>query len=206
MIKSVLRRRDFLAIYRFLDRFSPIEGDCGRLCDAACCGTAEDRQWDEKMGIYLLPGEDKVHDKKDDWLIWSEESTEEYEFPPSWRGKVFFVKCKDAPHCPREKRPLQCRTFPLAPHFPDEGHLVLIWDTAELPYSCPLIRERRKLDHDFVKATYTVWRHLVRDPLILDLIEMNSLKRVREKKKIELVYDPIRPDLNRYIERSRHII
>ncbi len=195
MIKSILRKADYRAIYRFLDRVSPLPCDCGSLCGALCCGTPEDSQWDEKMGIYLLPGEDKLHSKSDDWLIWNEDSTEEYVFPPSWKGKVFFVKCKDAPKCPREKRPIQCRTFPLSPHFLDEGHLVLIWDTDPLPYFCPLIRDNAKLNRDFILATYTVWKHLVRDPLILDLIEMNSEEREKEGREIIPVYDPLRPEL-----------
>ncbi|MCR4589537.1 MAG: hypothetical protein K5668_01785 [Lachnospiraceae bacterium] len=200
MIKSIIRKEEYRAIYRFLDRVSPLPHDCGGLCNAVCCGTKDDRQWDEKMGIYLLPGEDKIHDKKDDWLSWSEESTEDYEFPPSWKGKVFFVKCKDAPRCPREKRPIQCRTFPLSPHFLDEGHLTLIWSSDKLPYTCPLIEEGYKLEYDFVKATYTVWKHLTRDPLILDLIETASLERERDNARIKLVYDPLRPDLNEYIK------
>ena len=195
MIKSILRKADYRAIYRFLDRVSPLPCDCGSLCGALCCGTPEDSQWDEKMGIYLLPGEDKLHSKSDDWLIWNEDSTEEYVFPPSWKGKVFFVKCKNAPKCPREKRPIQCRTFPLSPHFLDEGHLVLIWDTDPLPYVCPLIRDNAKLNRDFILATYTVWKHLVRDPLILDLIEMNSEEREKEGREIIPVYDPLRPEL-----------
>ena len=195
MIKSILRKADYRAIYRFMDRVSPLPCDCGSLCGALCCGTPEDSQWDEKMGIYLLPGEDKLHSKSDDWLIWNEDSTEEYVFPPSWKGKVFFVKCKDAPKCPREKRPIQCRTFPLSPHFLDEGHLVLIWDTDPLPYVCPLIRDNAKLNRDFILATYTVWKHLVRDPLILDLIEMNSEEREKEGREIIPVYDPLRPEL-----------
>ena len=35
-----------------------------------------------------------------------------------------------------------------------------------------------ELNRDFVKATYTVWKHLLRDPLIFDLVEMDS--RLRE--------------------------
>ena len=34
------------------------------------------------------------------------------------------------------------------------------------------------LNRDFVKATYTVWKHLLHDPLIYDLVEMDS--RMRE--------------------------
>ena len=195
MIKSIIRKDEYRAIYRFLDRVSPVGFDCGTLCSSVCCGTPEDEQWEETMGIYLLPGEDKIHDKRDSWLKWSEESTDEYKFPDSWNGTVYFVKCKDAPCCPREKRPIQCRTYPLSPHFLDEGHLVLIWNMDEVPYSCPLIDENTELDRKFVLSTYTVWKHLVRDPLILDLVETESVKREEKSGKIRVVYDPMRPDL-----------
>lgn len=47
----------------------------------------------------------------------------------------------------------------------------------ELPYECPLIRDDIHLSEAFVKATYTVWSHLLRDPLIYDLVEMDSAAR-----------------------------
>ena len=191
MIKSSIRKDDYRAIYRFLDRVSPVSFDCGTLCSSVCCGTPEDEDWDEEMGIYLLPGEDKLHERQNSWLEWSEESTDDYDFPPSWNGKVFFVRCKDAPNCPREKRPIQCRTYPLSPHFLDEGHLVLIWNTEDVPYNCPLIRDKYCLNRDFVRATYTVWKHLVRDPLILDLVETESVKREEKSSIIQVVYDPL---------------
>ena len=59
---------------------------------------------DESLGIYLLPGEDKVHDRNDSWLTWSAEPAEDYEFPESWTGKVYFVRRKTPPVCPREKK------------------------------------------------------------------------------------------------------
>ena len=47
----------------------------------------------------------------------------------------------------------------------------------ELPYKCPLLDGNIMLNEDFVKATYTVWAHLIRDPLIYDLVEMDSKRR-----------------------------
>ena len=41
-----------------LDSVCPIDGDCGRLCGAACC-TAGDTDGEE-LGIYLYPGEEKL--------------------------------------------------------------------------------------------------------------------------------------------------
>lgn len=192
-MKSTIKRRTWKAIYRLLDRVSPVDYDCGTLCSAACCTCGEttcqsqspyssessaDSQ-SQELGIYLYPGEDKIHNKKDSWLRWTGENAEDFEFPDSWRGKVYFVKCQTPPLCPRELRPFQCRTFPLTPHLTEDGILQLIYNDEVLPYKCPLIEEEIPLNDDFVKATYTVWTHLLRDPLIYDLVEMDS--RAREE-------------------------
>lgn len=129
------------------------------------------------MGIYLLPGEDKVHDKKSSWLNWTAEDAEDYNFPESWKGKVYFVNCKGPNHCKREIRPMQCRTFPLTPHITEDDELIMVYNDMELPYRCPLIEEEIPLEDDFVKATATVWAHLLEDPLIYDLVKADSEKR-----------------------------
>ena len=173
-MKSTIRKRTYRAIYRLLDRVSPVPFDCGAICGAACCSAAD---MDDELGIFLLPGEEKVHSRDEDWLTWTTLSTDEYEFPASWHGKVNFVRCKTPPHCPRSRRPIQCRTFPLAPHISDDGELHLIYDDAELPYCCPMIEDETELDPDFVRATYTAWKHLIRDPLIYDFVRDNSKDR-----------------------------
>lgn len=177
-MKTTIKKSTWKAIYRLLDRVSPVDYDCGKLCQAACC-TCSDPSSEDELGIYLYPGEDKIHDKKDSWLEWTSENAEDFEFPDSWSGKVYFVKCKTPPNCPRQKRPFQCRTFPLTPHLHEDGRLELIYNDVELPYSCPLIEDEIPLNEDFVKATYTVWSHLLRDPLIYDLVEMDSRERER---------------------------
>lgn len=175
MIKSTIRARTYRAIYRLLDRVSPVDYDCGTLCGAACCMVESSE--DMEMGIYLLPGEDKVHSRAESDYRWTEESTEEFDFPESWKGKVFFLHCMNPPHCHRQQRPLQCRTFPLLPHLTAEDELIMIYDDTELPYQCPLIDREIPLNDDFVKATHTVWKHLIRDPLIYDLVKADSLDR-----------------------------
>ncbi|MCR5481556.1 MAG: hypothetical protein K6F52_02065 [Clostridia bacterium] len=189
-MKSTIKKRTYKAIYRLLDRVSPISEDCGKLCGAACCNCGGDSSSDDdtsfELGIYLLPGEEKLYDRREDWLKWSIERAEDYDFPDSWFGKLYFIRCKTPPVCPRSHRPLQCRFFPLAPHFDDEGKLRLILFSGELPYSCPLIDERRKLQPEFIKATYTVWKHLIRDEKLFDLVEMDSADR--EYNEIEPVY------------------
>ena len=173
MIKGSIKASTYRAIYRLLDRVSPIDGDCGLLCNAACCTSGSSLD----MGIYLLPGEEKIHSKNDDWLTWTVDDAEDYEFPESWKGKVYFVKCKTPPKCPREKRPIQCRTFPLTPHITEDGELYLFYSDVDTPYRCPLIDEEVELQERFVQATYTVWKHLIEDPYIYDLVRQDSKQR-----------------------------
>ena len=69
---------------------------------------------------------------------------------------------------------MQCRTFPLTPHIDEYGILSLVTNDSPLPYTCPLISEQMELDPKFIKATYTCWKHLIRDPLIYDLVKEDS--------------------------------
>ena len=179
-MKSTIKKSTYKAIYRLLDTVSPVDYDCGLLCGAVCCtyGESEAAAEDFDMGIYLLPGEEKLFTMKEDWINWSAEYAEDYDFPDSWFGKVYFIRCNTPPVCHRSMRPLQCRFFPLAPHLNLDGELELILSPLELPYSCPLIRDKMKLNDSFIKATYTVWKHLIRDPLIYDLVRMDSDDRI----------------------------
>ena len=74
-------------------------------------------------------------------------------------------------------RPIQCRSFPLLPHLSEDGELTLVFNDYELPYACPMIEEEIELDERFVKATTTVWKHLIRDPLIYDMVWGESRAR-----------------------------
>lgn len=180
-MKSTIRKSTYKAIYRLLDRVSPVDYDCGALCNCACC-TSEETEDGTEMGIYLLPGEEKLFSGDEDWLSFSIEDCADYDFPDSWFGKIYFVSCKNPPNCPRKLRPLQCRFFPILPHFTEEGELILIENDVELPYNCPLISKSMDLNDSFLKANYTVWKHLIKDPLIFDLVEWDS--EVREEIKI----------------------
>lgn len=175
-MKSTIRKRTWQAVYRLLDRVSPVDYDCGELCGCACC-TCEELPPDAEdfsMGMYLMPGEEKLFTMKEDWLIWTRERAEDYEFPDSWKGSVFFVRCKTPPSCPRHMRPLQCRTYPLMPFIDENEELRLILSCAETPYICPLISDEIRLEKRFCQATYTVWKRLIKDPLIYDMIRMDS--------------------------------
>ena len=58
----------------------------------------------------------------------------------------------------------------------------------ELPYECPLITDFVRLNDDFIKATYTCWKHLLRDSKILDLVMMDSEDRTYEEKPLVYLY------------------
>ena len=165
--------KKWIAVYRLLDHVSTEVFDCGTLCGSACCNCQDSP---EEMGIYLFPGEHRMLDVMPDtsWLSVETQDPEELGFPPSWKEPVYFVKCKTPPVCPRNWRPLQCRTFPLKPVFGDNDVLELIWNDEELPYSCPIIEKNMPIHDDFYKATYTVWTHLLRDRRIFDLIMLWS--------------------------------
>lgn len=199
-MKSSIKKSTYKAIYRLLDRVDVVNYDCGLLCGAACCnceGDSSNPEADDyEMGIYLLPGEEKLFTKQEDWLKWQTEYAEDYDFPDSWFGKIYFVRCNNPSDCHRKMRPLQCRFFPLAPHITEDNELMLILSTLEVPYTCPLIEENAKgelcrhelrLNDDFIQATYTVWKHLIRDPLIYDLVIMDSDDRIAQDTELRIM-------------------
>lgn len=179
-MESVISPKTYRAMYRLLDKVNPVPYDCGTLCGAACCSCADLDEDEPQMGMYLYPGEEKLFTMEEDWLHWSKENVDDYDFPMSWYGDIYFVTCLNGPHCPREKRPLQCRFFPLAPHIDENDVLHLICNDLDLPYACPLIEEKMELTPEFIKATYTVWKHLIRDPYIYDLVVYDSSYRDEE--------------------------
>lgn len=180
-MKTTIKKSTYQAIYRLLNMVSPLSTDCGDLCDASCC-----KDTNENLGIYLYPSEEKIFTRKETWLKWEVENAEDFEFPDSWKGKIYFVKCNGVEQCMRDLRPLQCRFFPLSPHITIDGKLNLIRYQDQLPYNCPLIQEKIALDQKFLKATYTVFRRLIKDQLIFDLIYMDS--RNRTDIDIEILY------------------
>ncbi len=158
-------------LYALLEDVTPLEYDCGLLCGSICCHGGQD------LGIYLFPGEERLFTGDEDWLVWEVHKVSEYDFPPSWEGTVDFVACTE--FCPRDKRPLQCRFFPLTAHLDQDGLLYIILDSLELPYECPLITEKMELRSDFVQRVHEAWRILLTDAKIRDLVLWDSRTRER---------------------------
>jgi len=159
-IRSTLTRRDFQEIYRWFDIATPLPSDCGELCGKKCCS-----EWEKGVGMYLYPGEEVMFRGDEEWLTYAKHSTDAYEFCPQWQGEVTFIVCE--PPCPRAHRPVECRTFPLAPYLTMDGELELRLDDDGL-HLCPLVRagDMAVLDGDFVYGAGRAWDILLTDPLI----------------------------------------
>ena len=164
---------DYKYLYDLTCNSTPLADDCGALCDKICCR----RDKKNSLGIYLFPGEESMLSGDDDWHERELHNPSEYEFPADWENPVHFIKCKGA--CPRDKRPLACRFFPLAPHLLTDGTLIVTYETIHLPYRCPLIYKKIPLREDFIETVAQAWRFLLEDPRILTLVREDS--REREK-------------------------
>lgn len=164
---------DYPKLYEITCNVTPLAGDCGLLCNSICC--QPDR--DNSLGMYLFPGEELMFSGQEDWLQWEKCDPKKENFPPSWTEPVYFVKCTKP--CPREKRPLSCRIFPLTPHLLADNTLLLIHETLDLPYRCPLITRNIPLQQEFIKVVASCWQELLKDDAIKDLVRMDS--REREK-------------------------
>ncbi len=157
----MLTKKDFESVYRLLDDVTPLYGDCGELCDKKCC-----IDWEEEVGMYLLPGEEIMFSGQEDWLVFEKHSTEDYEFPPEWEGEFFFVRCIKP--CPRDQRPFECRTFPLIPYFNQKTNSFDLRLNPNGIMICPLVKYSKieELNPEFVKNVRKAWSILLTDPMI----------------------------------------
>lgn len=155
----MLDKKTYEKIYRILESTTPLKTDCGTLCNKICC-----TNWTNEVGMYLLPGEEQMFTFQEDWLTYELHSAEEYEFCPEWTGSYYFLKCTRP--CPREKRPFQCRVFPLKAHITRKGRVDIVMDT-EYEKLCPLIAKGiPDLEPDFVESVRQAYNILLNDPLI----------------------------------------
>ncbi len=70
----------------------------------------------------------------------------------------------------------------------EDGNLYMIYHSGELPYPCPLLNGEIPLNEDFIKATYEAWATLIQDPLIYDLVELDSEYRIEDGEPITILY------------------
>jgi hypothetical protein len=68
-----------------------------------------------------------------------------------------------------------------------KGEFHLIFDEREFPYKCPIVHDHIKLNDEFVKVTYEIWLMLMQNPLVYDLVDMDSRMRDNRKTDYEVV-------------------
>lgn len=179
--------REYRLIYQRTQADTPVEGDCGRLCGDACCRHPGGQQ----NGLYLLPGEDCMFTRQEPWLTWDTQDAAEYRFPDSWEGPVWFLGCTG--RCDRDRRPLQCRTYPAAPHLDLQGRFLLVLDTQDAGFRCPLVSDpvwHSRFSEHWLHGLYQAWGLLLNDPRIYDLVWMDSGDRAAAPGGITVLYGP----------------
>ena len=179
-------KRTIQKIYQRLDEVTTVDFDCGKLCGEVCCVYDADETHTEELVLYLLPGEELMYEDSPDFELYYMDSSE-IRYPHSWKDNIYLVKCKNPPRCDRSIRPIQCRTFPLVPHISKNGEFHLVLDETEFPYECPIIRDHIKLNEDFINVTYEIWKMLISNPLVYDLVDMDSKDRDRRTSKYKIM-------------------
>ncbi len=185
-ISALEMKKSIKKIYERLDEVTPVDFDCGKLCGEVCCVYDEDNNHTEELVLYLLPGEELMYKDSQEFELYYMDSSE-IKYPHSWKDRIYLVKCINPPKCDRSIRPIQCRTFPLVPHISKNGEFHLILDETEFPYECPILRDHIKLNDDFIKVTYEVWGILIRNPLVYDLVDMDSKDREKRTSSYKIV-------------------
>ncbi|MBR2853718.1 MAG: hypothetical protein IKE81_05270 [Clostridia bacterium] len=159
-MKPVLR-----AAREKLKSVTPLKKDCGRVCDAACCRSAEG----EETGMLLFPGEEETYGGKDGWTI-----------RETAMGPMVICPGK----CEREERPLACRLFPLLPVIGADGEARVAVDLRAKAV-CPLARQgRNAMDPVFTEAVREAGKLLATEEdqtVFLEKLaeEQEELKRLR---------------------------
>lgn len=145
--------------YDILSAITPLHWDCGRLCNRACCDSA-----DKDAGMYLYPGEEVMYSDTPDWL-----RIQQSAFTYGNSKPVLIAICSGK--CDRLLRPLSCRVFPLTPYVGQDGALVVKTDPRAVPI-CPLAAadSNRRLNREFINAVEDVFKLLAADEEIKSYI------------------------------------
>lgn len=146
-----------LKCYKILENETPLEFDCGKICNGKCC------KGDENTGMLLFPGEENLID-------------ENMKIKVTENGDKIAV-CNGS--CDRTKRPLSCRIYPFFPlikEFKGRRRVKIIFD---LRADCPLINDEYEYNKEFLRRLKRVGKTLLNNEetkrMYLDLCdEMNE--------------------------------
>lgn len=143
--------------YEFLECVTPVNYDCGKICNKKCC-TGNDND-----GMLLFPGEEELFRENDNFDIYYDD-----------RYEGFAVRCKG--FCVRNERPLSCRIFPYFIYFDEKNcRYSVAPDIRALDY-CPLLTEKYAFDRRFVRALRIASAKLCENDEITDFIRKITKK------------------------------
>ncbi len=158
-----MKIKDFYTYaYSLFEDVTPLYGDCGTMCNNACC------MGDDESGMYLFPGEECMYKKLPSWL---EIDVSSFEYSDD--KYAYIALCK--PFCDRRLRPLACRIFPLLPYVTGEGELKIIMDPRG-KNMCPLAvaAEPQQLSPQFVRRVTYLGRLMMKNKVLYEYIEQLS--------------------------------
>lgn len=128
--------------------------------------------------MYLFPGEEALYSTSEDWYR-IEESTCEAEGLYPYDDTPMYVFICDG-HCPRHRRPLACRLFPLTPILRPDGVFSLGYPLGAYPI-CPLTRTGPGTLHlEFRRAVRRVYREILADPTLFARY-LDETHKIREE-------------------------
>lgn len=124
--------------YSALKKLTPLQFDCGKICNGKCC------KGDADTGMLLFPGEEKLIDKDINIIE---------------RDGAFYAICNGS--CNRNYRPLSCRIFPLFPVIKNDDGKEYIEVTFDSRADCPLVNEEYKISRNFCNKVKRVGKYLL---------------------------------------------
>lgn len=150
----------YLDWYGILDRWAPLgHRDCGRSCGRICC-----TDYEEDVGMYLFPGEEALYYPREDWYRIEESTCAEEGLYPYNDTLIYVFLCNG--NCPRRRRPLACRLFPLTPILRPDGVFSLGYPLGAYPI-CPLTGSNPgALHRGFRRAVRRVYKEILTDPIL----------------------------------------
>ena len=127
-----------------LENVTPLEGDCGALCGAACC------KGGDRDGMLLFPGEKPFYEGKEGFPVWR---LAEYDCD--------CVVCRGS--CLRDERPLSCRIYPYFFYVNDAGDVTVAPDVRAVG-NCPLTGKGLAASPRFLRAMRLCAEVIRQDP------------------------------------------
>lgn len=119
--------------------------------------------------MLLFPGEEFMYQEPDrDWFHIQDSNIT---LPDGYRIKLLICERE----CPRDKRPLSCRIFPVTPYLNKDNRVEFRLDLRSLGI-CPIVFNPgvNPVEEDFIESLYDTFPPLLHDDRIIEFIEILS--------------------------------